>query len=212
MQDDHFEPKYHEAARRYHEPPALDNDTRDRMWAGIETATSTHRAPRRYRVPQWLGLAAAIVVGIAIGRFTPLDRLLHPAPAAPLTPAASVAASAPAKLPLPAVYEPTTSQYLDQTAALLVSLPSEAGSGRPDKQFMARATNLLLTTRLLLDSPAAQDAKLHGLLDDLEVVLAQIVRLQDEQNHTDLDLINQALEQHDVLPRLRTAAADLSAD
>ena len=210
MQDDHFGPPYHEAARRYHEPPALDDDMRDRMWADIEAAAFTHPASRRYRIPQWLGLAAAIVVGIAIGRFTPLDGLLHPASTAPAAPV--TAASAPARLPLPAVYEPTTSQYLDQTTALLISLPAETRAGHPDGPFIARATNLLLTTRLLLDSPAAQDAKLHGLLDDLEVVLAQIVRLQAEQDHTDLDLINQALEQRDVLPRLRTAAAGLSAD
>ncbi len=210
MQDDHFEPPYSDAARRYHEPPALDADARERMWAGIEAAAFAHRTPRRHRVRQWLGLAAAIVVGIAIGRFTPLDGWLHPAATAPVPTLAAV--PAPARLPLPAVYEPTTSQYLDQTTALLISLPAEARTGRPNKQFMTRATNLLLTTRLLLDSPAAQDAKLHGLLDDLEVVLAQVVRLQDEQDHTDLDLINQALEQHDVLPRLRTAAADLSAD
>ena len=113
---------------------------------------------------------------------------------------------------MPALYESTTSQYLGQTAALLVALPSEVHGGRADAQFVGRARNLLLTTRLLLDSPAAQDAKLHGLLDDLELVLAQVVRLQDERNSADIDLINQALEQHDVLPRLRTAAADISAD
>lgn len=210
MQDDHFEPPYQDAARSYHEPPALDADARERMWAGIESAAFAHRAPRRYRVPRWLGLAAAIVVGIAIGRFTPLDGWLHPAATEPAPTVAAV--PAPARLPLPAVYEPTTSQYLDQTTALLVSLPAETRAGPPDRQFIARATNLLLTTRLLLDSPAAQDARLHGLLDDLEVVLAQIVRLQAEQDHTDLDLINQALEQRDVLPRLRTAAAGLSTD
>ncbi len=211
MQDEHFQPPMSDAARHYHEPPPLDAEARERMWAGIEAVAFHDRVPRRYRVPQWLGLAAAIVVGIAIGRFTPLDRLLHPAAAATPAPTASVAAAT-SKLPLPAVYEPTTSQYLDQTTALLLSLPTEVRAGHANGQFIAKATNLLLTTRLLLDSPAAQDAKLHGLLDDLEVVLAQIVRLQAEQNHTELDLINQALEQRDVLPRLRTAAADLSAD
>lgn len=210
MQDDHFEPPFLDAARRYHEPPALDVEQRERMWAGIEAAVFFGRAPRRYGVPPWIGLAAAIVVGIAIGRFTPLDRVLHAARSAPAPRAA--AAAAPVRPPLPAVYEPTASRYLDQTTALLLSLPAETHAGQPDKQFLARATTLLLTTRLLLDSPAAQDAKLHSLLDDLEVVLAQIVRLQAEQDHTDLDLINQALEQRDVLPRLRTAAADLSAD
>jgi hypothetical protein len=208
MPNDHFEQPLSDAARQYHEPPELDDMARERLWAGIEArAFARHIPARRNRLPSWIGLAAAIVVGIAIGRFTPLDRLLHPAPAV----RASVAAAA-MEVPLPPVYEPTTSQYLGQTTALLVSLPAEVRAGRADGPFIARATSLLLTTRLLLDSPAAQDARLHGLLDDLEVVLAQIVRLQAEKNGPELDLINQALEQRDVLPRLRTAAADLSAD
>ncbi len=208
MQDNRFDQRFQDAARRYHEPPDLDAATRASMWADIE---ARHFAPRRpYRIPTWIGLAAAIVVGIGLGRFTPLDRVLHPAPVAP-APTPTVAA-APVTLPVPAIYEPTTSQYLGQTAALLGALSSEVHGGRADRPFIDRAQNLLLTTRLLLDSPAAQDAKLRGLLDDLEVVLAQVVRLQSERDTADLDLINQALEQRDVLPRLRTAAADISAD
>jgi hypothetical protein len=43
-------------------------------------------------------------------------------------------------------------------------------------------------------------------------VLAQIVRLQaDTTDNTELDLINRALEQRDVIPRLQTAVADISA-
>ncbi len=216
MQDDQLDQPSRDAARAYHEPPALDAAARDEMWTAIE---ADHFAPpagrRRFAVPRWARLAAAIVLGIALGRFTPLDGWLHRAPAglpAAATAVATPPAATPATLPVPAVYEPTTSRYLGQTTALLIALPAETRTGRADNQFIDRAQNLLLTTRLLLDSPAAHDAKLRGLLDDLEVVLAQIVRLQSEQNAADLDLITQALEQRDVLPRLRTAAADISAD
>ena len=95
---------------------------------------------------------------------------------------------------------------------LLVSLPSEVRAGRANERFLGRAHDLLLTTRLLLDSPAASDPRFRTLLDDLELVLAQVVRLQSDQSREELDLIRQALEQRDVLPRLRTAAADISAD
>ena len=47
---------------------------------------------------------------------------------------------------------------------------------------------------------------------DLELVLAQVVRLQNRNNGIELDLINRAIEQRDVIPRLRTAAADISAN
>src|SRR5207302_3399547 len=108
-------------------------------------------------------------------------------------------------------YEIETSQYLGQTAALLTSLSSDSKSGAKDEQFTKRASDLLARTRLLMDSPAANDPAMRDLLDDLELVLAQVVRLQNG-SRTDLDLINRALEQRDVIPRLRTAAADYSAN
>jgi hypothetical protein len=43
-------------------------------------------------------------------------------------------------------------------------------------------------------------------------VLAQAVRLENGHSRTELDLINKALEQRDVIPRLRTAVADISAN
>ncbi|MGH2898512.1 MAG: hypothetical protein ACRDMZ_07545, partial [Solirubrobacteraceae bacterium] len=109
-------------------------------------------------------------------------------------------------------YEVETSRYLGQTAALLVSLPSEIRSGSASPQFASRAAELLTRTRLLIDSPAATDPAMRDLLEDLELVLMQVVRLQGTNNKTDLDIINRALEQRDVIPRLRTAAADISAN
>ena len=105
-----------------------------------------------------------------------------------------------------------TSQYLGQTAALLIALPSEVRAGRANGQFLTRAGELLTRTRLLLDSPAANDPTMRNLLEDLELVLAQVVHLENNQSRTELDLINRALEQRDVIPRLRTAIADLSAN
>ena len=82
------------------------------------------------------------------------------------------------------------------------------GAGRVTR----RAGDLLTRTRLLIDSPASSDPQIHELLEDLELVLAQIVRLKaDTTDHTELDLINRALEQRDVIPRLRTAVEDISA-
>ncbi|HEU4748765.1 MAG TPA: hypothetical protein VFS56_09720, partial [Gemmatimonadaceae bacterium] len=69
-----------------------------------------------------------------------------------------------------------------------------------------KASDLLVTTRLLMDSPAAQDPKLRGLLEDLELVLVQIARLRVERNRSDLDLIHQTVEQADVISRLNSAA------
>jgi hypothetical protein len=95
---------------------------------------------------------------------------------------------------------------------LLVSLPAEVREGRANEPYMGRAHDLLLTTRLLLDSPASADPRFRTLLEDLELVLAQVVRLQSAESSEELEIIRQALEQRDVLPRLRSAVANISAD
>ena len=158
--------------------------------------------------------AATLIIGIAIGRGSMLIGG-RGAPAA--LPVATTGTTSPittveADTGLDEPYQVATTKYLGQTAALLIALPSEVKSGRADEQFITRAGQLLTTTRLLLDSPAASDQSMRTLLEDLELVLAQVVHLQNDRGRTALDLINQALEQRDVLPRLRTAVADKSVN
>ena len=216
-QDDNLPESLRAAARDYNAPPELDRSERDAMWSAIEGEAFPNRfltptAERRVaRAEGWLAtrrllpLAAVLLIGVAIGRFG----LPRKTPA-PVT--VTVGAPAEDSLAVPQAYQNTTSRYLGQTAALLVSLPAEGRSEDADAVYMNRAHDLLLTTRLLLDSPAAADPRFRTLLEDLELVLAQVVRLQSAQSRAELDLIRQALEQRDVLPRLRTAAADISAD
>jgi hypothetical protein len=164
------------------------------------------------RASGWFA-AATLVIGIGLGRASMSSRHDASVPK-PEQSVASIGSMAPVRndTAFDAPYSVETSQYLGQTAALLIALPSEARSGHPDERFVARASELLTRTRLLLDSPAANDTQMRSLLEDLELVLAQVVRLQDGQNRTELDLINRALEQRDVIPRLRTAVADISAN
>ena len=214
--DDELPEVMRQAARDYNQPPELSAADLDDLWSGIERDAFTgsreaadiqHRMPRHSR---WFSagslarLAAVLVLGVAIGRFSA-------GPAASDAPP-QIASAAADSLAIPEPYQTTTSRYLGQTAALLATLPGEVRAGRADERFMGRAHDLLLTTRLLLDSPAAADPRVRTLLDDLELVLAQIVRLQTDQSDSELDLIRQALEQRDVLPRLRNAVADISAD
>jgi uncharacterized membrane-anchored protein YhcB (DUF1043 family) len=216
MSDERFEELMRDAKKTYRTPPTPDFDA---MWNSIEAehfggATGQTRsvdAPRGRRLPaaQWMGIAATLVVGIALGRMS--LRLDHAVPAAPVVTSVQPTVSptrTDASLARP--YTMETSQYLGQTAALLASLPTDAR--RTDAQFVERAADLLTRTRLLMDSPAANNASMRSLLDDLELVLMQVVRLQGGGSRTDLDLINRALEQRDVIPRLRTAAADISAN
>ena len=71
----------------------------------------------------------------------------------------------------------------------------------------ATARQLLVRNRLLLDSPAAQDPRMRRLLEDLELVLAQIAQLPAEDRPEDTELITDGLEAGDVLTRLRSATS-----
>jgi hypothetical protein len=105
------------------------------------------------------------------------------------------------------VYQLAAAQYLTRTEALLTGFRAESRAGETPTvgQFAVQARDLLCTTRLMLDSPAARDVRLKGLLEDLEVVLAQIAQLPSVSDTEDVHVINQGLEQRSVLLRLRTA-------
>lgn len=196
--------------RTFHAPP---NPPLDEMWAVIEDAhfnapRATSRPDRFSARAPWLAAAAALVIGIGIGRYLPLGKV--PAgDSAPTTVASTgVLPAATDTSAVGAAYRDQTNRYLGQAAALLISLPAKEANGATDAAFASKATDLLVTTRLLIDSPAAtQDPKLRSLLEDLELVLVQIARLRTEKNRADLDLIHQAVEQGDVLSRLNSAVA-----
>jgi len=215
MTDERFEDLMRDARKTYRTPPEPDFDA---MWEGIERAHFGSATPRvtelrrRFPAGQWIGIAATLMIGIGIGRASLLVN--RPAPVTPQVQAVAPAPAAPTRtdVAMSRPYELETSEYLGQTAALLVSLPAEARPGRTDPQVAMRAADLLGRTRLLMDSPAANDPNMRGLLDDLELVLMQVARLEGGGSRTDLDLIHRALEQRDVIPRLRTAVADISAN
>ena len=146
-------------------------------------------------------MAATLVIGVAIGRLTrSAPQVITSTESAPATHRPSPSES----------YDRSTARYLGQTAALLIALPAEARAGRTDQRFVARAAELLTTTRLLLDSPAGADPKVRALLEDVELVLAQIAHLESDRGRVEFELIVQALEQRDLLPRLTSAAAGSS--
>jgi hypothetical protein len=208
MTDDRFEELMRDAAHTYRKPPEPDLAA---MWNAVAKESFGVANPRHsLRFPRGIGIAATLLLGIGIGRATVMF-------SGAASKSATIVAATPAtvhtdSLPESAPYSTETSQYLGQTAALLIALPSEVKAGRANGQFLSRAGELLTRTRLLLDSPAANDPTMRNLLEDLELVLAQVVHLENNQSRTELDLINRALEQRDVIPRLRTAAADISAN
>ena len=220
MTDDELDERTREALRGYRVPPDAPLDA---MWDAIEErhfgapvvslvdrAKSRGRTTRRWHfgAPSFgvlvAGMAAALVIGIGIGRMS--GGRLSIAPTYPGEGTYSWNDNA-------EPYRQATTEYLGQTVALLTALPAAARDGQPDARFVTQAGELLTTTRLLLDSPAAaSDPRLKSLLEDLELVLAQLSRLPSEHGGRELDLIAEALVQRDVVPRVRAAVVSISSD
>jgi hypothetical protein len=103
-------------------------------------------------------------------------------------------------------YQLTTVRHLSEAEALLTSFRARSTSDQQmDAQLGSWARDLLSNTRLLLDSPVANDPQRRPLLEDLELVLVQIVQLSPGSTPQDRELIEKTLQHDHVLTRLRTA-------
>lgn len=176
------------------------------MWQAIDAAAFTaHPAAGVHPWRRWLPMAAMLAAGVAIGLLVPRGPAGSAGNPANLVQEAPGAAAVPAAAPGPFVG--IASGYLEQVAALMVTLATEMQQERPLDNTRAQARDLLATTRLLLDQPDTFDPATAGLLDDLELVLAQIARLPNRPTDPDVYLIDQALGEREVMPRLRTLLA-----
>lgn len=185
------------ARATYHVPPAT---PREEMWAAIERGSAV-RPIRRTVTPAWWGAMAAGIVlaaGIAIGRWsTDLgDRgttTMATAPSPALRSTDSVSA----------IYHATAQRHLAQSEVLLTEYRARAREGNaPDVTEWAR--DLLGTTRLLMDSPVGSEARMRTMLEDLELILAQIVQASASREKG-TDFVERALEESALLEKLRTA-------
>ncbi len=167
-----------------------------RQAGDVEAPGSIAQAPQQQKLrpqPQLRAPAAGLEPRIA--GTTP--------PSAPRTPN-SAPANDPSRL-----YRLAAVQTLTQAEALLTAYRSSGVAERDPaaaKQLGEWGRQVLSSTRLLLDSPAGDDAVLRPLLNDLELVLVQIIRLSGAPlDANDRALIDDALRSRDLLPRIRTA-------
>jgi hypothetical protein len=211
MLDDRLDDLLGDAARDYNDPPET---PREAMWERIVAERAQRvdqpeatkpavvlplRRSRHIPPVRWAaGIAALLAIGVGLGRLT-VDR--SPVVIVP----AQIATNQPTSRVSVAAYQLATTEHLSQSEAFLTLFRTSLQRGGNQQLASATARQLLATNRLLLDSPAADDARTRTLLQDLELVLAGISQLSPQPRSRDLDLITEGLEQGGVLSRLRTA-------
>jgi hypothetical protein len=212
MNDEKFEEFLQREAQSYNEPPA--NTPRDEMFAAIAMvrAGRPKTEDRRPRTPRitWIGMAAALVIGVAIGRFAltrrPVTGLASGRGASALPAPANAGASHSQTDSGGGSYALAATEQLARAEALLTAYSGGGSNAALDKELSTWARDILSNTRLLLDSPAAADPARRRLLQDLELVLVQMVQRSPAAGKgEERSQIDRSLERTQVLPRLRSA-------
>ena len=217
--DPHFDAWIEKVAPSLNTPPAT---PRLEMWDAVATAQAKDvPGVLRFRRAGWIvpaAIAAALLIGIGVDRFvvqpervantkvfTPSDVDGSAPSVRPIRPRSdSASPTDPSRL-----YRLAAIQTLSQAEALLTAYRASdiARTNAPAaRQLSMWGRDVLSSTRLLLDSPAGDDPQLRSLLNDLELVLVQIIRLSGAPlDASDRALIDKALRDRDLLPRIRTA-------
>ena len=203
MMDDHTDEQLdewiREAAHSYHNPPPA---PRNEMWHAIQAARRTPDVRPIRRPIRWLawsvGVAAVLALGVSIGLIISSDR---PAPV-PVAAADDPSPTTPQRVSTALAV--VTTEHLTQAETFLTLFRNAVRTGEVSSYAGGTARHLLATNRLITDSPASADPVLKELLQDLELVLAQIAQLSEDSWEGETDLITDGIEQRAVLTRLQT--------
>ncbi|MEK9500451.1 hypothetical protein WI372_05640 [Gemmatimonadota bacterium DH-20] len=205
-----------EMARTTYHPPG--DTPREEMWEAISARISAeprsiHSAPSR-RLGGWISLAAAagvaLMLGVGLGRWSMPDA----APPNSAEPPARAAADAARPTEGGAAVRLATARHLNDADALLSFVSVDASGGRADRDVGVWGRQLLTETRLLLDSSVGGDPAVRRVLEDLEIVLAQIALLGSDVDparaRSELDLIAEGLRNNGVRGRIHSVLPSVS--
>jgi len=194
-----------EVAQGYHRPPET---PRDEMWRAIRRQRRRRNGVSFRPTVRWLtwsvGVAAVLAVGIGIGyAFSRGNGSAPPVATTPADqPSADLAGSTASQPSLALTV--VANQHMAQAETFLLLFRSAVEEGLDAPMTPGTARELLATNRLLSDSPVGRDPKYRDLLQDLELVLAQISRLDQTTLPDEKTLITDGIKQRAVLTRLQT--------
>lgn len=212
--------------------PTSETVPHDLMWARIQrhrrnAVPADHTAvtipgpqtPRVVSRRSWWyrasGIAAVLIVGIGVGRYVlptaannrgSQQMASHDANRADSIAALGLGPDALAALPYS--NEPARvamEEHLGRTVALLVTVRDENPTYGPGADVSSWARELLATTRMLIDEPQLNDVRTRRLLQDVELVLAQIVQARGSVPETQR-APSETMRETNLLPRVRAAA------
>lgn len=202
MSEEKFEAWLKEHADDYHRPPA--ETPREEMWDAITRARQARPVPVAGHIgsrvsPLRYAIAASLLIGAGIGLGYWMRGSDTLAPAVVTAPSAATDSAIRS-----ATYDVASVAHLSAVESMLTSFRTT--NRREDELALQRlARDLLSTTRLLMDSPAADDASRSQLLEDLEYVLVQIVQLDPNAPAEDRAMVDRAISREQVLTRIRSS-------
>jgi hypothetical protein len=175
-------------------PPA------DAIWAAIEPEVAKAIAPKQRtfaarRMTAWIGLgiAATLMLGVAVGRWTAQNAA---------TPEKAVAV-APATTDSNANARAITMEHLADAEVFLTAVRAELKSGQTDAERTERSRELLVRTRVLLGASPNRSPEVERLLQDLELLLAEIAATTPSQSPLDRTLLDESMRDGNIIPRIR---------
>ena len=204
MSEEKFEAWLKENAADYHRPP--EDVPREAMWESIARARQARPAQVVGHIgPRFSVMKYAVAAGLLISAGIGLGYWMRgPGAAAPPVVATTNISPAADSAMRSVTYDVASVQHLTAVEAMLTSYRAEERL-QSDAVLHRWARDLLASTRLLMDSPAGEDASRRRLLQDLEYVLAQIVQLDPNAPAEDRAMVDRAIAREQVLTRIRSS-------
>jgi hypothetical protein len=195
--DEKFDDFLRQAAKDYHAPTAAPRA--DALWTAIEPEVTRaiappHRSIRRYTFFIGAAIAATLIIGVAVGRWSS-----HQTPTSEAPSVAATYDSSASNRHARAI----TLEHLADAELFLTTVRSELRSGVPDAERAERSRDLLVRTRVLLGASRNQSPEVARLLEDLELLLAEIAALPPTRSSIDQKLLDESMRDGNIIPRIR---------
>ena len=186
-------------------PPARIDAARAERRGVLQPDFTAKRRPAFRIMRLAAGIAAILVLGVFIGRMT--LTATGPTPGADPAPVAVLDEKTVDPGLRRDIYNLAARDLFGRADYLLTDFKVRSCGQDDMSKVPDWAGGMLIQTRLLMDTSVAEDPEMSNLLEELELVLAQIVGLSRNNCARDMAWIRQGLQERSTIDRLRTVSA-----